>query len=173
MFLSFFICCKVNNYFCIYQIKSRLFSNKMYFYCFSLHLSIHFEQIFTNLFPHVRRFRVFRVIRSLKKTRSRKIRSIRQIRCEYILDVPYNSTLSNSTCAHGAQFNTQHSTLIYPRCSLQFNIEQFNMRPRRTIQHSTFNTQHSSCRPGRSSDLLPRLSWWALRCLLSSRTASS
>ena len=23
----------------------------------------------------------------------------------------YNSTLSNSTCAHGAQFKTQHSTL--------------------------------------------------------------
>ena len=31
------------------------------------------------------------------------------------------------------------------------------MRPRRTIQRSTFNTQHSYCRPSRSSDLVPRL----------------
>lgn len=40
---------------------------------------------------------------------------------------------------------------------LQFNIEPFNMRPRRTIQHSTFSTQHSHCRPSRNSNLLPRL----------------
>ncbi len=144
----------------------------MHFYCFLYLLSSIFAQIFRIFSPMPDVFVSF-VSSVVFKTHQRKIRSIRQIRCEYILDIPYNSALSHSTCAHGAQFNTQHSTFIYPRCSLQFNIEQFNMRPRRTIQHSTFNTQHSSCRPGRSSDLLPRLSWWALRCLLSSRTASS
>ena len=120
-FSCFFICCKVNNYFCNRKIKSRLFSNKMYFYCF-LSLNIHFCADFTNLFPVPNvfvSFASFVVLRiSLKK-----IRSIRQIRCEHILDVSL----------------------------------KFNMRPRRTIQHSTFNTQHSYCRPSRSSNLVPRL----------------
>ena len=109
MFLSF-ICCKVNNYFCIYQIKSHLFSNKMYFYCFSLSLSIHFAQIL-RIFSRARSFRVFRVIRSFNKLAQE--RSVRSVKSDVsILSMfRYNSTLSNSTCAHGAQFNTQHSTL--------------------------------------------------------------
>ena len=94
---------------------------------FSLSLSIHFCTDFTNLFPVPNVFVSFASFVVLRIS-LKKIRSIRQIRCEHILDV-----------------------------SLKFNIEQFNMRPRRTIQHSTFNTQHSYCRPGRSSNLVPRL----------------
>lgn len=82
---------------------------------------------FTNLFRRTRRFRVFRVIRSFENLTQE--RSVQSVK----------------------------SDVLYSRCSLQFDIEQFNMRPRRTIQNSTFTIQTSYCRPGRSSDLLPRL----------------
>ena len=111
MFLSFFICCKVNNYFCNRQIKSRLFLNKMHFYYFLCLLAPIFCADFTNLFPCVRRFRVFRVIRGFKKlAQERSAQSVKSDVNIFSM-FPYNSTLSNSTCAHGAQFNTQHSTL--------------------------------------------------------------
>ena len=72
------------------------------------------------------------------KTRQRKIRSIRSIRCEYILDIPYNSTLSNSTCAHGAQFNTQHSTL---------NIHLVAQAGARTCCHAFRGGRCAACYP--------------------------
>ena len=143
MFLSFFIWCKVGNYFCNHQIKSHLFLDKMYFYCFLCLFTPIFAQIFRIFFPMSDVF------------------------------VSFASSVVLKNSSKEDPFNPSNPMWTYSRYSLQFNIEQFNMRPWRTIQHSTFNTQHSSCRPGRSSDLLPRLSWWALRCLLSSRTASS
>lgn len=56
----------------------------------------------------------------------------------------------------------------------QFNIEKFKMRPRRTIQNSTFNIQNSCIvtHPG-ARTWCHALPWWALRCSLSSRTAAA
>lgn len=55
----------------------------------------------------------------------------------------------------------------------QFNIEKFKMRPRRTIQNSTFNIQNSPRRPSRSSNLVPRLAVVGVALPLSSQTAAA
>ena len=103
-----------------------------------------FLRRFYESFPRTRRFRVFRVIRSFNKLAQERSAQSVQSNVNIFSMFRYNSTLSNSTCAHGAQFNTQHSTL---------NIHTVAQAGARTCCHA--------------------LSWWALRCLLSSRTASS
>ena len=111
---------------------------------FSLSLSIYFCADFTNLFPVPDvsvSFALFVVFKKLAQERS--VRSVKSD-VSILSMFRYNSTLSNSTCAHGAQFNTQHSTL---------NIHIVAQAGARTCCHA--------------------LPWWALRCLLSSRTTSS
>ena len=109
----------------------------MYFYCFSLPSSIHLRK-FYEPFPRARRFRVFRVIRSFKKNSPKKDPFNPSNPMYYILDVPYNSTLSNSTCAHGAQFNTQHSTL---------NIHPVAQAGARTCCHAFRGGRCAACYP--------------------------
>lgn len=55
----------------------------------------------------------------------------------------------------------------------QFKIEKFKMRPRRTIQNSTFIIQNSHCRPSRSSNLVSRLAVVGVVLLLSFADRSS
>lgn len=68
-------------------------------------------------------------------------------------------------------FNPSNRIFYILDVPLQFNIEQFNMRPRRTIQNSKFKHQIVAQTGARTC--YHAFPWWALCCLLSSRTASS
>ena len=135
--LYLFICCKGSNYFWDRQIKSRFILNKMYFYYF-LAFKHPFLRRFYESFPRAKRFRVFRVIRSFKNlTQERSAQSVKSDVSIFSL-FRYDSTLSNSTCAHGAQFNAQHSTL---------NIH--------TVAHPGIEPGATPCRGGRCAARYP------------------